>query len=97
MRIISSDPRELEPRSELQKVFKKYDKQNKGYFTKENLEEVIRSEGENMTQMEIDKLWYKLDRDNRGKIDLDRFSEVMHHPNSIYWFYFDFVFAIDEK
>jgi Ca2+-binding EF-hand superfamily protein len=45
---------------------------------------VIRSEGENMTQMEIDKLWYKLDRENRGKIDLDRFSEVMHHPNSMY-------------
>jgi Ca2+-binding EF-hand superfamily protein len=36
-----------------------------------------------MTQMEIDKLWYKIDKDNRGKVDLDRFIEIMHHPNSI--------------
>lgn len=46
IKIITNEPVETEPLSELKKVFRKIDKDNKGYLDRRDLENLLRALGE---------------------------------------------------
>ena len=49
VRVVGSDPSQNETSNDLKKIFRKYDKENKGFITPKDLLEVAKSLGEKMT------------------------------------------------
>lgn len=64
---------------ELRNLFAYLDKDNSGYISKENLEQVIRSLKRNVSEIEIHDLIQEVDTNENGQIELSEFISFMEH------------------
>ncbi|XP_075427917.1 troponin C, skeletal muscle isoform X1 [Ascaphus truei] len=62
---------------ELAECFRVFDKNADGYIDSEELGEILRSSGEDITDEEIEELMKDGDKNNDGKIDFDEFLKMM--------------------
>lgn len=62
---------------QIREAFAVFDKDNDGFITLKELGTVMRSLGQNPTEMELLELIKQYDRDESGTIDLAEFSELM--------------------
>ncbi|XP_078508020.1 troponin C, skeletal muscle isoform X1 [Lissotriton helveticus] len=62
---------------ELAECFRIFDKNADGYIDGEELGEILRSSGEDITEEEIEELMKDGDKNNDGKIDFDEFLKMM--------------------
>lgn len=84
IKIITNEPVDTEPLSELKKVFRKIDKDNKGYLDRRDLENLLRALGEQWEEQDIDFILSKVDKKDRNRISFDEFCKIMHSPHSLY-------------
>ena len=80
--IITSNPVENESVSDIRKVFRKYDRENKGYISRRDVEEVMRQVHENYSEEELDRMFGVMDLEKNGKVSFDSFVKVMHNPHA---------------
>jgi len=59
------------------KVFQLFDEEDKGYITVDNLKNVTRELGENMTQDELAEMITRADTDDDGKVSFEDFYAIM--------------------
>ena len=50
IRILSSNPSQLESTGDLKKIYRKYDKEHKGYITEKDIQVIAKEFGENMNE-----------------------------------------------
>ena len=73
----------MEGPSDLRKIFRKYDRENKGYIVEQDIENIAKSVGENLNEVDIKDLFQTLDRNKKGKVTFEDFCSIMHHPQSL--------------
>ncbi len=67
----------------MKKLFRKYDRENKGFIVAGDILAAAKSLGETMNEEESRRLFKSLDLKNAGKIEFEDFCLLMHHPNSL--------------
>jgi len=71
-----SDQLSKEKERELKEIFDHFDKQQKGYITPQQLEEVMRALGANPTKNELLQMMKEVDKDKSNKIEFEEFLEL---------------------
>ena len=64
-------------RSRIRKEFQRFDADNSGYISREELREVIVSRGVKLTANQLNSLVHDLDKNEDGKIDYEEFALLM--------------------
>lgn len=77
MNAMDTKPYINERKKDIQQVFKKYDRDNKGYINLDDLREVNRQLKENFDDQIIRSMLEKADSNRDGKISFDDFYSVM--------------------
>ena len=62
---------------ELVEAFKTFDKSNKGYFTMEELRDVMHAYGEKLTEEEVKLMFQESDYNKDGRVDFEDFVLMM--------------------
>ena len=76
MKIMSLDaPKEKD--TELQKVFREFDRENKGYIDLENLKRMSRELGEDEDEDTLKEIIKRSGSSNEGRISFKEFKEIM--------------------
>ena len=63
-------------KQELQAAFKKFDADNNGYITANELNDILSRMGRHLSRNEIDAMVKSLDSSGDGKISFDEFSQL---------------------
>ena len=70
--------RALVQRLRIRKEFERFDKDNSGFITKQELLEVLKARGiQTVTLEQIDELLKEIDKDRSGEIDYEEFVLLM--------------------
>lgn len=77
MLLMAKKMKEGEMDEELYEAFKTFDKENKGYFTKKELEKVMGEYGEKLSKEDIELMFQETDYDGDGTIDFEDFVRMM--------------------
>jgi centrin-1 len=84
MTIISGEPTEQEAEAELKRVFRKMDRDNKGYLDPKDLINLLRSLGEQWEQSDLDYIFERVDQEEGSRVTYEQFKKIMHSPLSMY-------------
>mmetsp|Transcript_1610 Transcript_1610/g.1993 ORF Transcript_1610/g.1993 Transcript_1610/m.1993 type:complete len:159 (-) Transcript_1610:106-582(-) len=68
---------DTDSRDDIMKVFQLFDEEDKGYITVDNLKNVTRELGENMTKDELAEMITRADTDDDGKVSFEDFYAIM--------------------
>ena len=74
---IATNTANEDTREDVRIVFKKYDKQGKGYFTIDDLRQVAKDLGENIDEETLQEIISRIDTNMNGRIYLENFYNVM--------------------
>lgn len=61
--------KDTDSEEEMREAFKVFDRSNKGFISAQDLRHVMKSIGEELTDMEIDEMIREADEDGDGRID----------------------------
>ncbi|KAM7252623.1 hypothetical protein ACFE04_008132 [Oxalis oulophora] len=78
---MSTSKNPLMSMDEIKQIFSKFDKNNDGSISADELHDVLASLGFKPSTAEVDGLMKALDKDGNGHIDLDEFVEVFSHDD----------------
>ena len=81
--IISGEPIDRERNEDFKRVFRKMDKDNKGYLVRRDIENVLRELGEQWDEDQMELVLTKASPNNPSRISFETFCQVMHHPASL--------------
>jgi Ca2+-binding EF-hand superfamily protein len=68
----------------VKRVFRKMDRDNKGYLDRKDMVNLLRALGEQWDESDLDVIFEKLDEKEGSKIYFDVFKKIMHSPFSMY-------------
>ena len=71
---------------ELRRAFQVFDRDNSGTISTEELRDVLRSIGENLTDSELDEMMNQVDVDGNGTIDCKYYSCIIWCLLETYWY-----------
>jgi centrin-1 len=77
MKAMDTKPYLNESKKEIGAIFKKYDRNNKGYLTLEDLQQINNHVKENVDEETLALMLEKADSNNDGKISFEDFYSVM--------------------
>jgi Ca2+-binding EF-hand superfamily protein len=77
MKAMDTKPYLNESKKEIGAIFKKYDRNNKGYLTMDDLKQINDHVKENVDEETLALMLEKADSNNDGKISFDDFYSVM--------------------
>ena len=77
MELMAKKMKEGEMDEELVEAFKTFDKTNKGYYTVDELKEVMHQYGEKLSDEEVKLMFDETDIDHDGKIQFEDFVLMM--------------------
>lgn len=75
--IVRGPPSEYETKEEIRKIYLKYDRKNKGYFTFEDLKSVALELGENLDDDSLHEMISACDSNKDGKVTFEDFRRAM--------------------
>ncbi|MCJ1440326.1 MAG: hypothetical protein MMC23_000809 [Stictis urceolatum] len=70
-------PSAIDPNEEIKKAFEVFDRDGSGQISKAELQDVMKSIGEKLTDAEIDEMMAQADEDGSGTIDYQEFMKLM--------------------
>ena len=73
----------MESTSDLRKIYRKYDKENKGYIIQRDIYQIAKELGESMSEDQVHKLFKSIDKQGKGQINFEEFCVLMHNPYSL--------------
>ena len=71
---------------ELRRAFQVFDRDNSGTISTEELRDVLRSIGENLTDSELDEMMHQVDVDGNGTIDCKYYFCMVWCLLEAYWY-----------
>ncbi|KAK0737756.1 hypothetical protein B0T18DRAFT_233863 [Schizothecium vesticola] len=77
LNLMSQTVKETDTEQELVNAFRVFDKDNSGTISTEELRNVLRSLGENLTDAELDEMIKLADKNGDGHIDYQEFASIM--------------------
>ncbi|KAK0724334.1 hypothetical protein B0H67DRAFT_598011 [Lasiosphaeris hirsuta] len=77
LNLMSQTVKETDTEQELLNAFKVFDKDGSGTISTEELRNVLRSLGENLTDAELDEMIKLADQNGDGQIDYSEFARIM--------------------
>ncbi|KAK1833893.1 hypothetical protein QBC39DRAFT_344656 [Podospora conica] len=77
LNLMSQTVKETDTEQELVNAFRVFDKDNSGTISTEELRNVLRSLGENLTDAELDEMIKLADKNGDGSIDYQEFASIM--------------------
>lgn len=75
--MMSSTLESTKQEQELQKAFREFDKDGNGYISRDELIQVMHSQGDELTDEEIDGMIKTADQDKDGRVDYREFVAMM--------------------
>ncbi|KAL2130343.1 hypothetical protein VTI74DRAFT_6569 [Chaetomium olivicolor] len=75
--LMSQNVKELDTEQELINAFRVFDKDGSGTISSDELRNVLKSLGENLTDAEVEEMIQLADRDGDGHIDYHEFANIM--------------------
>jgi len=75
--LMSQTVKETDTEQELISAFRVFDQDNSGFISTDELRNVLKSLGENMTEAEIDDMLQMADKNGDGQIDYHEFASIM--------------------
>ncbi|KAK3936687.1 hypothetical protein QBC46DRAFT_394370 [Diplogelasinospora grovesii] len=77
LHLMSQKVKETDTEQELINAFKVFDQDGSGTISTEELRNVLRSLGENLTDAELDEMIHLADENGDGQIDYQEFAKIM--------------------
>lgn len=65
-------------------MFRKMDKENKGYLDRKDIQNLLKSLGDQWDEQDIDVIFERIDQREARKITFEQFKKIMHSPSSMY-------------